>query len=315
MKKILLPLAALLLAANVNVKAESEAVLSMPDGETTAEAVPVPAPAPKWTVNGILSLNAAATGLVNWAAGGNSNVNAIAAANVTLLYKDDCIAWETNLDTDFGMSWLSGSKYPWRKTNDKFNFSTKLGWEFAKTWFLTASGTFKTQYANGYDYKTVDGVEKKIYTSTFMSPSYTDLSLGIDWKPNTIFSVYLAPVTGRISTSTDSLLRADYIAPVVDKTFKAELGISLKGTVNYTLIENLKILSTLTLFTPYNKSFGNIDVDWDFAISYQFLKVLNVSLGTQLKYYDSVLIADKNGHKAQRVQFKSVFGLGVGYSF
>lgn len=271
--------------------------------------------APKWTVNGILTLNTSATGFVNWASGGNNSVNVIAAANVTLLYKDDNVAWETNLDTDYGLAWLSGNKYPWRKTNDKLNFSTKFGWEFAKTWYATAAGTFKTQFADGYDYKTVDGVEKKIYTSTVMSPSYTDLSLGVDWKPNSIFSVYMAPVTGRISTAFDSTLRANYIAPVVDKTFKAELGFSLKGTVNYTLIENLKVLSTLTLFTPYSTNFGKIDVDWDFAISYQFLKVLNVSLGTQLKYYDSVLIADKDGHKAPRVQFKTVFGLGIGYSF
>lgn len=291
------------------------AVLSL-SAETTSQTQEEAAPAkPKWTVNGILSLNASATGMVNWASGGNNNVNAIAAANVTLLYKDDYVAWETNLDTDYGLSWLSGNKYPWRKTNDKLNFSTKFGWEFAKTWYATASGTFKTQFADGYDYKTVDGVEKKIYTSTLMAPSYTDLSLGIDWKPNSIFSVYMAPVTGRITTSLDSTLRASYIAPVVDKPFKAELGISVKGTVNYTLVKNLKILSTLTLFTPYNQKFGNIDVDWDFAVSYQFLKVLNVSLGTQLKYYDSVLIADKDGNKTQRVQFKSVFGIGVGYSF
>lgn len=279
--------------------------------QETVETEEVSAPEPKWTVNGIISLNAAGTGLVNWAAGGNNSVNAIAAANVTLLYKDDNVAWETNLDTDFGMSFLDDNNYPWRKTNDKFNFSTKFGWEFAKTWYLTAAGTFKTQYAHGYDYKD----DEKIYISNFMSPSYTDLSLGIDWKPNSIFSIYMAPVTGRISTATDSLLRAKYIAPITDKPFKAELGISVKGTVNYTLIENFKVTSTLTLFTPYNEKFGHIDVDWDFGISYQFLKVLNVSLGGQLKYYDSVMIADKNGIEKARVQFKSMVGLGIGYSF
>lgn len=310
MRKSIFLVLVLFVVTSIVAQTASEAPVLDANAETAAEK-----PAPKWTVNGILSLNASATGLVNWAAGGNSTVTGIAAANVTLLYKDDNVAWETNLDTDFGMSWLKDSSFPLRKTNDKLNFSTKFGWEFAKAWYLTASGTFKTQYARGYDYKTVDGVEKEIYTSTFMSPSYTDLSLGIDWKPNSIFSVYMAPVTGRISTSTDSLLRANYIAPVAEKPFKAELGISVKGTVNYTLVENLKVLSTLTLFTPYNMNFGKIDVDWDFAISYQFLKVLNVSLGTQLKYYDSVLIADKNGVKAPRVQFRSVFGLGVGYSF
>lgn len=287
------------------------AAYSVAQTETAEEKKPS-----NWKVSGILSLNASATGMVNWASGGNNTVNTVAAANVTLLYKNDYLAWESNLDTDFGMSYVSDNKFPWRKSSDKLNFSTKLGWEFAKTWYLTASGVFKTQYASGYDYKTIDGIEQKIYSSNIMSPSYTDLSLGIDWKANSIFSVYIAPVTGRITTATDDLLHSTYISDVEEgRNYKAELGISLKGTVNYTLIENLKILSTLTLFTPYNKAFGNIDVDWDFAISYQFLKVLNVSLGTQLKYYDSVLIANKDGVKAPRVQFKSVFGLGIGYSF
>lgn len=283
------------------------AVCAVAQTETAEEKKPS-----NWKVSGILSLNASATGLVNWAAGGNNNINTVAAANVTLLYKNENVAWESNLDTDYGMTYVSDNNFPWRKSNDKLNFSTKFGWEYHKTWYLTVAGVFKTQYSKGFDYKN----DEKIYTSNIMSPSYTDLSVGIDWKPNEIFSVYLAPVTGRITTALDNELHKNYIADIVEtQNYKAELGISLKGTVNYTLVKNLKILSTLTLFTPYNKSFGNIDVDWDFAISYQFLKVLNVSLGTQLKYYDSVLIADKEGNMAPRVQFKSVFGLGVGYSF
>jgi hypothetical protein len=48
--------------------------------------------------------------------------------------------------------------------------------------------------------------------------------------------------------------------------------------------------------------------------------VLNVSLGTQLKYYDRVLfdkLDDAGNVVAQgpRVQFKTILGLGIGYSF
>ena len=69
-----------------------------------------------------------------------------------------------------------------------------------------------------------------------------------------------------------------------------------------------------------NRRFGNFDVDWDVAISYQFLKCLNVTLSTSLKYYNGVKIEkfDKAGNSlgaAERVQFKSILGLGVGYSF
>jgi hypothetical protein len=64
-----------------------------------------------------------------------------------------------------------------------------------------------------------------------------------------------------------------------------------------------------------NRSFGHFDVDWDVALSYQFLKCLQVTLQTNLKYYPGTLIADKNGVEKERVQFKGVIGLGVGYSF
>ncbi|MCQ2279827.1 MAG: hypothetical protein MJZ49_03365, partial [Bacteroidales bacterium] len=101
---------------------------------------------------------------------------------------------------------------------------------------------------------------------------------------------------------------------------KAELGASFKAGVNYSPVKGLKIISTLSLFTPYTKeNFGNIDVDWDFAISYQFWKVLNVTLSTSLKYYDAVNIEwiDKVGdvHNSPRVQFREIIGLGIGYSF
>lgn len=304
--------------------------------ETAAEATEeaaAPVAEKNWKCTGILSLNASATGLWNWAAGGNNNVTTVAAANVTLLYKKNAIAWESNLDTEFGMTYQQNTFEPWRKSNDKINFTTKFGWEFHKTWYLTALAGFKSQYAKGYEYG--DNYKKPI--SSWLSPSYTDISLGIDWKPNEIFSVYVSPVAGRISTCTvDSLgytdadgaeqyfdFRTKYGIDK-DKKVLAELGLSAKAGVNYARIENLKIISTVGVFTPYkwpsdkanHRRFGNFDVDWDFAISYQFLKVLNVTLSTSLKYYNGVMIADKDGNNpVERVQFKGNIGLGIGYSF
>lgn len=146
----------------------------------STEAAAAPVAEKNWKCTGILSLNASATGLWNWAAGGNNNVTTVAAANVTLLYKKNAIAWESNLDTEFGMTYQQNTFEPWRKSNDKINFTTKFGWEFHKTWYLTALAGFKSQYAKGYEYG--DNYKKPI--SSWLSPSYTDISLGIDWKPN-----------------------------------------------------------------------------------------------------------------------------------
>ena len=297
-------------------------------------------------------MNASATGLVNWAAGGNNNVNGVAFGKVRLLYNENNLSWETNLNMEYGLSFIDQKYDPFQKTSDVIDFKTKFGWQFHKAWFLTAAAGFQSQFAYGRAY---DGTEAEDpIVSKFLSPSYTDISVGIDWKPNSIFSLYLSPVAGKITTAYvgDAVEKANpglreqmqekygtwaYVKDSDKKEYtncKAELGLNFKGSINYTY-KDLKIITSLGLFTPYawdktevldaenkfigyrdnNRRFGNFDVDWDAAISYQFLKCLNVTLSTSLKYYNGVKIADKDGVLAERVQFKSILGLGVGYSF
>ena len=69
------------------------------------------------------------------------------------------------------------------------------------------------------------------------------------------------------------------------------------------------------IWSNNNRYFGNFDVEWNVALGYQFLKCLQITLQTDLKYYPGTLIADSDGNVAERVQFKGVIGLGVGYSF
>ena len=310
-----------------------------------------------WSCTGVVGLNASATGLVNWAAGGNNNVNGVAFGKVRLVYNENNLSWESNLNLEYGISYIDQKNDAFQKSSDVIDFNTKLGWQFHKAWYLTASAGFKSQFAFGRAYDGTEAADPII--SKFLSPSYTDISVGIDWKPNSIFSLYLSPVAGKITTAYvgDALeeanpglrqqmqdkyatwvyskeANADGTYDKIYKNAKAELGLSFKGGINYTY-KDLKIITTLGLFTPYawdktemfdaenkfigyrdnNRRFGNFDVDWDAAISYQFLKCLNVTLSTSLKYYNGVKIADKDGVSAERVQFKGILGLGVGYSF
>ena len=310
-----------------------------------------------WTCSGVVGLNASATGLVNWAAGGNNNVTGVAFGKVRLVYNENNLSWESNLNLEYGLSYIDQKNDAFQKSSDVIDFNTKLGWQFHKAWYLTASAGFKSQFAFGRAYDGTDAPDPII--SKFLSPSYTDISVGIDWKPNSIFSLYLSPVAGKITTAYvgDAVedanpglrkqmqekyatwayskeMNPDGTYDKIYKNAKAELGLSFKGGINYTY-KDLKIITTVGLFTPYawdktemkdasgkvigyrdnNRRFGNFDVDWDAAISYQFLKCLNVTLSTSLKYYNGVKIADKEGYMAERVQFKGILGLGVGYSF
>ena len=126
------------------------------------------------------------------------------------------------------------------------------------------------------------------------------------------------------------------------RNVRAELGLSFKGAINYKY-KDLKLATTLGLFTPYawdktvmgtnengkpiyrdnNRRFGNFDVDWTTAVSYQFFNCLQVTLSTDLRYYNGTKIAKEYTNpdgsirveNGERVQFKGIIGLGVGYSF
>ena len=369
-----------------------------------------------WKFDGTVGLNAAATGLVNWAAGGKNNVNGIVYAKLHLLYHKNAIAWETNFDTDFGMTWIDQKEDAFQKSSDNIKLATKFGWEFKENWYLTVLGSVQSQYALGRNY--VDGYNDII--SKWLAPSYTDISVGIDWKKSykgADFSIYLSPIAGRVTTaytgdawnrkySREAALGAfqyaldqaktsaertaaqtaydaaalaydngggfdlqtaagedlrtkmqkaygtyvyDAAGNKVYRNARAEFGLSFKGGIAYTY-KDLKLSTTLALFSPYqgkgfslkdlyentygagswetrdknenyyeysnnNRYFGHFDVDWDCALSYQFLKCLQITLQTSLKYYNGTLIADKEGNLSERCQFKGVIGLGVGYSF
>lgn len=313
----------------------------------------------EWKFSGVTGLNAAATGMVNWAAGGNNNVNGVIFARMRLLYHKDKFAWDSNLDTEYGMSYIDQTYDKVQKSNDKFRISSKLGYELAKGWYATALVDFRTQYALGRNYEG-KGDDNPIISKGF-APAYTDVSVGIDWKPNDIFSVYISPIAGRFTTVmvSDGMNREyDHLYPVADggleqalkdkyavwkyddqnkKDYsgntRSELGFSLKGAVNYS-ISDMKLTSTLGLYTPYswdkteigrnghgnpiyrdnNRRLGNFDVDWDVALSYQFLKCLQATLSTSMRYYNGVMI-EKDGYSCERLQFKTILGVGVGYSF
>ena len=349
-------------------------------------------PQPKdWKWSGLVGLNVNATGMVNWAAGGKNNVAGTVFGKVNLLYDKNNLSWETNLDVEYGMTYIDQTYDKVQKSSDHLKFNTKFGWAFKPHWYLTAQAGFQTQFDLGKKYTGDENTNTII--SNILAPSYTDISLGIDYKHSyngADFSLYLSPIAGRITTAyvSDKLndewadskdlypdgLRQSLqekngcfhydddhtggLVKVYDNA-KAELGLTLKGSISYS-IKDFKLATNVTLFTPYawdktplyqyvepdgaathiytkaqmeakgyeispenymgyrdnNRRFGNFDVDWDVLVSYQFLKCLNITLTTNLKYVNGLNIADKDGnHPCERVQFLANLGLGVAYSF
>lgn len=100
--------------------------------------------------------------------------------------------------------------------------------------------------------------------------------------------------------------------------FRAEIGayIYIKAKAEQKIMENVNLITNVDFFTPYNKQFGNVDVNWDVLINMKINKYLNATLNTTLKYDNDVkTFNDEDKKRGAKVQFKDILGIGVAYNF
>ena len=100
------------------------------------------------------------------------------------------------------------------------------------------------------------------------------------------------------------------------KKFKGEFGSYLKTVYKLKVMENVDLISKADFFTAYDKSFGNVDIDWDLLVSMKINKLLSATFNTTLRYDDDVAYIDENGvSKGPKIQFRQILGIGLAYNF
>ena len=263
-----------------------------------------------WVLKGVTGLNMSQTAMANWSAGGENSIAGNAYLNASLTHKKGNWLWVTNMVLDYGLSKTKSQGM--RKSSDKIGLSTQLGYSTDNVWFYTLMGDLNTQFAKGYDYP-----DKEHQISNFFAPAYSNIALGMEWRPKSNYSLLLSPVSTKMTFVTDDYL-SDLGAFGVDPGdhFKIEGGAFVKARAELPVMENVNLITTADFFTPYSKDFGNIDVNWDVLISMKINKVLSATINTSLKYDDDVKTFDDNGvKKGVKVQFKEVLGIGLAYNF
>ena len=253
-----------------------------------------------WKHSGLTGLTFGQTSLQNWVAGGNNTVSADFMFNASLNYLRGKVFWDNNLALEYGTVYATSTD--WQKASDKLNLTSIVGRKISKAWSVSALLSFYTQFAKGYNYP-----DKSVYISNLMAPGYLDMALGFTYKPNAKYSVFLSPVSERATfVLDDSLSSVGAFGVDPGKKTMFETGAYLLARTNQTISSNLNLISSLDLFTPYNKNFGNIDINWDLLLNYKLSKLFTATLSTTLRYYD------KEIHK---IQFKEIIGLGLTYKF
>ncbi len=268
-----------------------------------------------WKKGGVININTAQTSLTNWAAGGESSVAIGGLLNLFANNKEAKSLWENYLEVGYG-TLKQGKDNGWRKTDDKIDFTSKYGLKAADKFYYAALLNFKTQMANGYNYP-----NDSVKISSFMSPGYLLLALGIDYKPRDNFGLFFAPLTLKLTFVMDDTLAA-HGAFGVDpgKNVKSEFGGYLRVFYTQNLMENITLQTKLDLFSNYLHNPQNIDVNWEVLISMKVNKFISATLSTQLLYDDDVVITrvKDNGTKEtfkSKVQFKEVLAAGLSIKF
>ena len=279
-------------------------------------AVPVvnyePVTPPKFWKKGTLTeLGFSQVSLSNWAAGGSGSIALNAYINAHINYSKGNLFWENRGQFTYGF--VQSFEDGYRKSSDKIVLDSKFGYRAIDKFYFSAVFNFTSQFSPGFTYAS-DGAATMV--SKLFAPAYLTLGLGIDYKPGKgeVFSLNIAPLTGSAVIVTDPKLRTKY-GNAEDENVRFELGAQLKANLAYQLFKNCKITSVLTLFSDYLNNPQNVQIKWDFRTDFKINRFLSSSLKTNLIYDDNILIANKNGVMAPRVQFQEMFSLSFSYTF
>ena len=276
-----------------------------------------------WKKGGVFGLNLAQASLTNWAAGGQNSFAINGLFSIFANYKRDVTVWDNSLDIGYGVL-KQGENSDYIKTDDKFDFLSKYGRRAFSNFYYAALLNFKTQMAEGLDYKTDTS-----RISDFLAPAYLLGALGMDYKPNSYFSAFIAPLTLKITIVNDQALSdAGAFGVTPGDKSKSEFGgylrvIYSRNDFTTEFLKNVSFTSKIDLFSNYGNNPQNIDVSWENLIAFNINKYIAVNINTHLLYDDDVDIAiddDDDGtiedsEKVPRVQFKEILGVGFTFKF
>jgi hypothetical protein len=263
-----------------------------------------------WKKGGMVNLNLSQTSLSNWAAGGdNFSLSLNAIANLFAFYKKGKSSWDNTLD--FQAGYLRTTSLGGRKNDDRLDLLSKYGYAIAPKWNVGGLFNFRSQLFKGYTYN--ENIKK--YTSAFLSPAYFLLSAGIDYKPDDHFSVFISPITVRLTVVKDDTIAAKGLYGVdPGEHHQFEFGAFLSASYIKDLNKTVSYKGRLDLFSNYKRNPENVDVLMSNLFAVKLSKWLSATWNLDLVYDDDARLFGKNGRSAA-LQVKSLVGLGLMVKF
>jgi Protein of unknown function (DUF3078) len=290
-----------------------------------------------WVKGGIFGLNLNQGGSRNWAAGAEKFSFSV-GANVGMFAHKKWNKWEWNNTLDLGYAFVNTTSLGVRKTDDKIDFFSKLGREFAPKWSFAGIANFRSQFTDGLDYNYLGkGLRRR--TSGLFAPAYVTLAPGLQYQPASFFNIFFTPFATRMVIVTNnpySYLYPGGIAPgnVIEtplanlygvdakRKIDFQLGAYASATFNKEVFKNINYQSRLDLYSNYLKPSVpdakgekkakplNIDIFWTNALLMKVNKFISVTYNIDIIYDDNVRQFGPNKNSAG-TQLRSALGIGI----
>ena len=265
-----------------------------------------------WKTGGLFNLNVNQGSLSNWSAGGEKfSFSLNSYLNLFAFYKKDKNSWDNSLDLAYGI--VNTTSFGSRKSSDRMEFTSKYGHALTKTLNVATLLNARSQFANGYAYeKTPAGKDSAMLTSKTLQPLYLLLSLGLDYRPASNFSLFFSPATARWVIVGNDALAMIYGVPA-GKNARQEFGAFASATYQQKIGKNTNYKTKLDLFSNYKQNPKNIDVYWTNVFAAQITKYINFNLNVDLIYDDDTENTETGKGPAPQIQ--QLMGIGFAYSF
>jgi Protein of unknown function (DUF3078) len=282
-----------------------------------------------WIRGANVSFSLTQIGNSNWIAAGGDNFSLSSSASINAYAnrKWGKYTWDNVLDVNYAL--INTTSLGVRKVNDRLDFISKLGYqpENWKKTSLTGLAQLRSQLTSGYEYDYFGTTEKR-RNSGFFAPAYIIVAPGVEWKPNSWFSLFGSPLAARWTIVSNGaygyagqggIFNGHIETPLatlygVDpaKGNRGEFGAFVTATIKKDILKNVAYYSKLDLYANYLKNISNVDVFWTNQFKVRLNNWLNVSYNLDMLYDDDVK-NPANPSSALGLQVLSTFGVGVAF--
>ncbi len=252
-----------------------------------------------WRLTGNGSVGFTQTYFENWKTGGQNalSLQIILTGSANYSRHDGKVKWDNSGEIRNGWVRPGGAEAETQKNADKFEITSRVGISAVKKWFYSAEFNTQTQLFNGYKYPTATNPDP---ISAFMAPIRTFFKVGMDYKPNPNFSLFVSPVTAKNVFVRDTLkIRQTAFGIETGKRSFWEPGFNTDVFFRKAITTDFTYETKYKMFVNYMKPKGNLDLSWENLFVIKLTEHINMRMLLHFVYDEKVKfpVLDANGVK------------------